>query len=107
MPQNGLHAIVGIAARRWMPRREWLVLGVVLGSMFPDLDNIAVAYATLTKTDPHGLHRTFTHSIFTAMAVLVLFYLIATLTKPEMEQFWPGSWYRNLDAHPVGFIPVV
>ena len=57
MPQNGLHAIVGIAARKWMPRREWLVLGVVLGNMFPDLDNIAVAYATLTKSDSHGLHR--------------------------------------------------
>ena len=83
MPQNGLHAIVGIAARKWMPRREWLVLGVVLGNMFPDLDNIAVAYATLTKADPHGLHRTFTHSIFTVLAVLVLFYLIATLTKNQ------------------------
>ena len=83
MPQNGLHAIVGIAARKWMPRREWLVLGVVLGNMFPDLDNIAVAYATLTKADPHGLHRTFTHSIFTVLAVLVLFYLIAALTKDQ------------------------
>ena len=83
MPQNGLHAIVGIAARKWMPRREWLVLGVVLGNMFPDLDNIAVAYATLTKADSHGLHRTFTHSIFTVLAVLVLFYLIAMLTKNQ------------------------
>jgi membrane-bound metal-dependent hydrolase YbcI (DUF457 family) len=83
VPQNGLHAIVGIAARRWMPRREWLVLGVVLGNMFPDLDNIAVAYATLTKADPHGLHRTFTHSIFTILVVLILFYLIAALTKKQ------------------------
>ncbi len=83
MPQNGLHAIAGIAARRWMPRREWLLLGVVLGNMFPDLDNIAVAYATLTKADSHGLHRTFTHSIFTILVVIALFYLIAAATQNQ------------------------
>lgn len=81
MPQAGLHAIVGTAARKWMPQKEWLLLGVVLGNMFPDLDNLAVAYATLTGSDTHGLHRTFTHSIFTILAVLVLFYLIAVLAR--------------------------
>jgi membrane-bound metal-dependent hydrolase YbcI (DUF457 family) len=83
MPQAGLHAIVGTVARKWMPQKEWLLLGVVLGNMFPDLDNLAVAYATLTGGDTHGLHRTFTHSIFTIIAVLVLFYLIAALTKNQ------------------------
>jgi membrane-bound metal-dependent hydrolase YbcI (DUF457 family) len=83
MPQNGVHAIAGIAVRKWMPQREWLLLGVVLGNMFPDLDNLAVAYATLTGSDPHGLHRTFTHSIFTIFAVLLLFYLVAVLTKNQ------------------------
>ena len=83
MPQNGVHAIVGTLARKWMPQKEWLVLGVVLGNMFPDLDNLAVAYATLTRADAHGLHRTFTHSIFTIVAVIVLFYVIATLTKDQ------------------------
>lgn len=81
MPQAGIHAIVGIAARKWMPQKEWLLLGVVLGNMFPDLDNLAVAYATLTKSDTHGLHRTFTHSIFTIIVFLILFTLLAALTK--------------------------
>jgi membrane-bound metal-dependent hydrolase YbcI (DUF457 family) len=81
MPQNGVHAIVGIVSRKWMPQKEWLLLGVVLGNMFPDLDNLAVAYATLTGVDSHGLHRTFTHSIFTIIAVILLFYLFATLTR--------------------------
>jgi membrane-bound metal-dependent hydrolase YbcI (DUF457 family) len=85
MPQNGVHAIVGTVAGKWMPKKEWLVLGVVLGNMVPDLDNLAVAYATLTKADPHGLHRTFTHSIFMVIAVIVLFTLIAALT---MNQKW-------------------
>lgn len=81
MPQNGLHAMVGVAARQWMPKREWLLLGVVLGNMAPDLDNLAVAYATLTGGDTHGLHRTFTHSLFSVAAVFVLFHLLGAATK--------------------------
>jgi membrane-bound metal-dependent hydrolase YbcI (DUF457 family) len=75
--------MVGIATRKWMPNREWLLLGLVLGNMFPDLDNLAVAYATLTRADSHGLHRTFTHSLFTIASMLVLFYLIAAVTKNQ------------------------
>jgi membrane-bound metal-dependent hydrolase YbcI (DUF457 family) len=91
MPQNGIHAIAGIAARRWMPIKEWLLFGLVLGNMLPDLDNLAVAYATLTKADTHGLHRTFTHSIFTVAALLILFYIIAVLTKnPKWWNFGLG-----------------
>jgi len=84
MPQNGIHAMVGIASRMWMPKREWLLLGVVLGNMFPDLDNLVVAYTTLAKLpDPEQYHRTFTHSVFTILAVVVLFYIIAIMTKNE------------------------
>ena len=84
MPQNGVHAIIGTVTRKWMPQKEWLLLGVVLGNMFPDLDNLVVAYATLAKLpDPEGFHRTFTHSLFTIALILVLFYIIAALTKNE------------------------
>ena len=84
MPQNGIHAIVGVVSRKWMPKREWLFLGVVLGNMFPDLDIFAVAYATLAKLpDPDSYHRTFTHSIFTILVMMLLFYLIAAITKDE------------------------
>lgn len=81
MPQAGVHAIVGVASRKWMPKKEWLFLGVVLGNLFPDLDNIAVAIATVTKASTIGLHRTFTHSIFTILAIVFLFYLISLATK--------------------------
>ena len=84
MPQNGVHAIVGTVARKWMPQREWLALGVVLGNMFPDLDNLVVAYATLAKLpDPESYHRTFTHSLFTIAVMLVLFYGVAAVTRNE------------------------
>lgn len=80
MPQAGIHGIVGVFFRKWMPRKEWLLLGVVLGNLFPDLDNIAVAIATVTKSPTEGLHRTFTHSLFTALALVILFYLVSLLT---------------------------
>ncbi len=60
------------------------MLGVVLGNMFPDLDNLVVAYATLAKLpDPESYHRTFTHSIFTIAVMLAMFYLIAAATRNE------------------------
>ena len=88
MPQNGIHAIVGIASRKWMPQKEWLLLGVVLGNMFPDLDNVVVAFATLAlgqSAQEAGelYHRTFTHSIFTIVVMVILFYAIAAITKNE------------------------
>ena len=81
MPQNGIHGIVGVASRKWVPKQEWLLLGMVLGNMFPDLDSLAVAYATLTKSDSNGLHRTFTHSLFTILVMVILFYVIGAVTK--------------------------
>jgi membrane-bound metal-dependent hydrolase YbcI (DUF457 family) len=84
MPQNGIHAMVGIASRKWMPKKEWLLIAVVLGNMFPDLDNLVVAYATLARLpDPEHFHRTFTHSVFAIIAIVILFYIIAALTKNE------------------------
>jgi membrane-bound metal-dependent hydrolase YbcI (DUF457 family) len=74
-----------------MPKQEWLLLGVVLGNMFPDLDNIAVAVATLTGAPTEGLHRTFTHSIFTVIALVVIFAIIAAVTKnPRWTSFGYG-----------------
>jgi membrane-bound metal-dependent hydrolase YbcI (DUF457 family) len=76
--------MVGVASRRWMPLKEWVFLGVVLGNMFPDLDNIVVAYASLTGLpDPEQYHRTFTHSVFTVLAAVLLFYIIGAITKSE------------------------
>ena len=88
MPQNGIHAIVGIASRKWMPKKEWLLLGVVLGNMFPDLDNLVVAFANLALGQSAAeagelYHRTFTHSIFTILVMVALFYVIAAITKNE------------------------
>lgn len=73
--------MVGMATRKWTGAREWLLLGTVLGSVTPDLDNLAVAVATLTGGATEGLHRTFTHSLLFVEAVIVVFYIIGMAKK--------------------------
>ena len=91
MAQAGIHGMVAAAVRKYVPGKEWLMLGIVLGSIFPDMDNIAVAVATVAKLPTHGLHRTFTHSVFTILLVLIVFYLVAVLTKkPRWKTFGIG-----------------
>lgn len=81
MAQAGIHGLVGMGVRKWTPYREWLMLGIVLGNLFPDMDNLAVAVATLTGSSTEGLHRTFTHSLFTVATIIMVFYALARATK--------------------------
>ena len=56
MAQAGIHSMVGMAVGRWTPDTQWLMLGVVLGNLIPDTDNLAVAAATLASQPTEGLH---------------------------------------------------
>jgi membrane-bound metal-dependent hydrolase YbcI (DUF457 family) len=81
MAQAGIHSLIGVAARKWTPAREWIVLGIVLGNLLPDADNLAVAVATVTSASTEGLHRTFTHSLFTVAVIIIVFQLVGALSK--------------------------
>lgn len=81
MAQAGMHGLVGMAVRKIGGKKEWLLLGLLLGSVIPDMDNVGVAVATLMKLPTAGIHRTLTHSIFFFAAVVILFYAISKLKK--------------------------
>ena len=67
------------------------MLGIILGSMFPDLDNYAVAVATVAKLNTHGLHRTFTHSILAILLVFAIFYILGRVRRePRWTNFGIG-----------------
>ena len=85
MPQAGIHGMVGMAARNIAGKREWLALGLILGSFVPDMDNVGVAVATVAKMPTEGIHRTLTHSVFFMAAVVAVFYLIFQWKK---ERRW-------------------
>ncbi len=81
MAQAGIHGLISFPVRKWAPEQEWLMLGIVLGSLIPDSDNLAVAVATLINHSTEGLHRTFTHSLFTVVGVIAVFFLISAATR--------------------------
>ena len=53
--------------------------------MMPDMDNYLVAIGTVTGVEAPGeiFHRTFTHSVFTILFLVVLFYIVSTATRDE------------------------
>jgi len=86
MAQAGLHALIGLGACRWAPRRTWLALGIVLGNMLPDTDILAVAMATVAGLPAEGLHRTFSHSLFLVVILFPAFRVVAWATG--RRQWW-------------------
>jgi membrane-bound metal-dependent hydrolase YbcI (DUF457 family) len=81
MAQAGMHGLVGMAVKKMVGKKEWLLLGVLLGSFVPDMDNLGVAVATLMGKSIEGIHRTMTHSVFFVIAVIAVFYLIGQMKK--------------------------
>jgi membrane-bound metal-dependent hydrolase YbcI (DUF457 family) len=77
MAQAGIHGLAGMAVRKLAPRKEWLMFGIVLGNILPDMENLTVAIATITGRPTEGLHRTFTHSLFFVAAIFLMGYLSA------------------------------
>ena len=56
-------------------------MGFVLGSQLPDADNLAVAVVTVTKLPTERLHRTFNPSLFTVVAVVPVFFIVAQIAR--------------------------
>ena len=81
MAQAGIHGLVGMAVRKLFPSRTWLMLGILFGSLLPDTDNIFVAAATVMNKSTDGLHRTFTHSLFFAVALVAIFWIVGQIAK--------------------------
>jgi membrane-bound metal-dependent hydrolase YbcI (DUF457 family) len=81
MAQAGMHAMVGMLARKLTNKSQWILFGAILGSFIPDMDNFGVAIATLAKLPTIGIHRTLTHSIFFVLAVVAIFLAIGQVKK--------------------------
>ncbi|MBT3240410.1 MAG: metal-dependent hydrolase [Chloroflexi bacterium] len=91
MPQAGIHALSGTMVSRFVPKKEWFMLGIVFGTIFPDTDNLAVAVATVTGGATEGLHRTFTHSIIVIVGLILLFNIIGkAVKKQKISNFGTG-----------------
>jgi len=83
MAQIGIHSLLVLPIKRYIPKHKGLIFGILLGSILPDADNFAVAVATLTGGSVEGLHRTYTHSLITAAFVIIVFFLLGKIFKKE------------------------
>ena len=99
MAQAGIHGLTGTAVRRWTPTKPLLMLGIVLGNLFPDLDNFAVAIATVTGGNVEGLHRTFTHSLFTVLGLWLLFFVVGAITKQDKWRHFGAGFAIGIIMH--------
>ena len=89
--QVGIHALLGASLRKKVRKQELLVMGLILGNLLPDADNLAVAFATITGNSTDGLHRTFTHSFITALGIGILLYLAGRmLQRPALGNLGVG-----------------
>jgi membrane-bound metal-dependent hydrolase YbcI (DUF457 family) len=84
MPQPGIHGVLALATRRTFSRRRWFALGLVFGALFPDTDGYAQAFGVLVQgidnqTAEAVYHRTFTHTLFFPLAVLIVIDLVSFL----------------------------
>lgn len=91
MAQVGAHALISASLRSRFQKRDLLLLGLILGNLLPDADNLAVAFATIAGNSIDGLHRTFTHSFITAICVGGLFMLAGrTMKRPRLGNLGLG-----------------
>lgn len=88
MPHPGFHGVLALATRKTFSQKHWFALGLVFGSMLPDLDGYPQAFATIVQhMDPkvaaETYHRTFSHTLFFPLAILLIFLLIYLFKREQ------------------------
>jgi membrane-bound metal-dependent hydrolase YbcI (DUF457 family) len=105
MPQIGIHAIIGLTLRKTFAKTKLFAVGLVIGSVLPDIDGYGQAYGILFggldgRTSEQVYHRSFTHSLLFAVLVGLLFHLIGSYTKKDiLKQFGWGVATGMFIAH--------
>ncbi len=88
MPHPGFHGVLALATRKTFSQKNWFALGLVFGSMIADADGYLQAFATIVlKMDPKladdTYHRTFTHTLFFPLGILLIFLLIHLFKREQ------------------------
>lgn len=88
MAQIGLHPLFALAARKTFSTKKWFAPGLAMGALLPDADSYVVAFGFLlggmdNQKAQELFHRTFTHSIFFALGIGLLFYIISLVRRDK------------------------
>lgn len=94
MAQAGAHAIVGMYTSRFSFINQKLTPAIIIGSLLPDLDIIAVAFGKLFTQIPdplHFFHRKGTHSLLVVLFIYLIFEILSEiLKKPNLRNWGKG-----------------
>ena len=73
MAQSGIHAFTGVLLSKSLKYEKWLAFSIVFGTIFPDIDIIFSAIGFILGLNIENaeliFHRTFTHSVFSAIII--------------------------------------
>jgi len=86
MAQSGIHAFSGIVLSKLFKQEKWFTPSLIFGAILPDIDILFSAIAFLfgySIIEAEGIHRTFTHSIFTVIIIYLIFLSIKDITADE------------------------
>jgi hypothetical protein len=86
VPQAGIHAMLALSARKSFRRQPWFTLGLIFGSMLPDMDGylqiVAMFVNQMTLRAAGTMYlRTITYSLFFAVGVMLLVLLIGWVRR--------------------------
>lgn len=102
MAQAGAHAIVGMYASRFQFINKNWIPAIIIGSLIPDLDIIAVAFGKLftSISDPiHFFHRKGTHSFLFVLFVYLIFEILSEIFKKPNLRDWGKGLSIGITTH--------
>ena len=102
MAQAGAHAIVGMYASRFPFFNKKWTPAIIIGSLIPDLDIIAVAFGKLftSISEPiHYFHRKGTHSLLFVLFIFLIFEILSEILKNPKLRHWGKGLSIGITTH--------
>ena len=103
MAQSGIHAFSGIVLSKSFKHEKWLAPSIIFGSIFPDIDIVFAALGYLfglnIELAESIFHRTFTHSIFSAIIIYIVFLSISEITSNKKFRIIGKGLFIGIIAH--------
>jgi membrane-bound metal-dependent hydrolase YbcI (DUF457 family) len=102
MAHAGAHAIIGMYAGRIPFIKNKLIVPIIIGSLIPDLDIIAVVFGKLFTSilDPiHYFHRKTTHSFLFIIFVYLFFQILSEVFKNPKLRNWGKGLSIGIFSH--------
>ncbi|MHA1330216.1 MAG: metal-dependent hydrolase [Candidatus Hodarchaeales archaeon] len=91
MPPTGMHGLFGLFLASFIDgKHKYLKLGLVFGSVMPDLDLIGSVFIYILTSDKNltlAFHRSITHSFITMSVIIIIVLILRLFRNQKYEVF--------------------